>query len=129
MKWTLFFLATGALAAHQHHRRQDSAITTESTPGLDSTTTVDGGDATADATLQIASAKLSGSGCPQGSAVAEISQQLQSVNVVLPASFRAEKGGNMKQKDATKNLQIQVLYPAGAAVPRWCRRTLPGASS
>ena len=110
------FLATAALAAHQHHRRQDGVITTDSTPGLDSTITVDGADSTgADVTLQIVSAKLSGSGCPQGSAVAEISQQLQSVSVVLPASFRAEKGGNAEQKDATKNclLQIQVLYPAG----------------
>jgi Domain of unknown function (DUF4360) len=115
MKWTLL-LSTAALATHQHHRRQDAAVSTESTPGLDSTITVDGGNASAgDATLQIASAKLSGSGCPQGSVTAEISQQLQSVSVTLPPSFRAEKGGAAEQKDATKNclLQIQVLYPPG----------------
>jgi Domain of unknown function (DUF4360) len=114
MKPTLLFLATAALAAHQHHRRQDSAVTTETSGGVDSTITVDGGT-TGDANLNIVSAKLSGSGCPQGSTVAEISQQLQSVSVVLPSTFRAEKGGNAEQKDATKNclLQIQVLYPAG----------------
>jgi hypothetical protein len=116
MKWTLLLVATAALAAHQNHRRQDAEVTTDSTPGLDSTVTVDGGDATAgDATLQIASAKLSGSGCPQGSVTAEINQQLQSVSVALPPSFRAEMGGTAEQKDAIKNclLQIQVLYPPG----------------
>jgi hypothetical protein len=127
MKWTTTILfATTALAAL--NRRQDTGITTtetsggvdsttitETSGGVDSTITVDGGSNTTDANLQIVSARLSGSGCPQGSTTAEISQQLQSVSVVLPASFKAEKGGTAEQKDATRNclLQIQVLYPAG----------------
>jgi hypothetical protein len=116
MKWTTTLLLATAALATSHVRRQESGITTDSTPGLDSTITVDGGDATtADPNMQIVSAKLSGSGCPQGSVAAEISQQLQSVSVALPPTFRAEKGGDAEQKDATKNclLQIQVLYPAG----------------
>src|ERR1700744_1977368 len=112
MKLTLLLFATSALAANQLHRRQDGAVTTETSGDVDSTITVDGGSSPADAGLNIVSAKLSGSGCPQGSAIAEISQQLQSVSVTLPPTFRAQKGGSAEQKDATKNclLQIQVLY-------------------
>jgi hypothetical protein len=114
MKWTTTILfATTALAAL--NRRQDTGITTTETSGGVDSTTITETSGGVDANLQIVSARLSGSGCPQGSTTAEISQQLQSVSVVLPASFKAEKGGTAEQKDATRNclLQIQVLYPAG----------------